>query len=235
MGGISAPSGSAYPAAGTRQPPGGGAAATGGPVGQFTIDRSSPTAFLGSFRPAAEAALRAKGLPTSLAPILAAIPMNEQGYQKPAPGHNYFGIKGSNPRTGANTGPVGTWEDYGGGRTNIQDTFRAYNSPAESVEDFIQFLEDNPRYGGAVKIARETGDPEQFIRAVHRAGYATDPIWSDKILKIASQVPASARNQRPSQRCPPSPPWRLVMVGRRRSRQQRAPAPHAGAPIPPNH
>lgn len=161
------------------------------PPGSFAIDRSSMPAFLGSFRGAAEQALEARGYPTSLAPILAAIPVNEQGWQREAPGNNYFGIKGSNPRTGANTGPVATWEDYGGGRVNIQDTFRAYGSPAESVADFIQFLEDNPRYAGAVKIARETGDPAQFIRAVHAAGYATDPQWSDKVLRIARQVPAA--------------------------------------------
>jgi flagellum-specific peptidoglycan hydrolase FlgJ len=158
---------------------------------EVRIDRSSPSAFLGSFRPAAEAALRAKGYPTSLAPILAAIPMNEQGWQKDAPGQNYFGIKGSNPRTGATTGAVGTWEDYGAGRTTISDTFRAYGSPTESVADFLDFLEANPRYGNAVRIGRETGDPAQFIRAVHAAGYATDPAWSDKILSIARQVPAS--------------------------------------------
>jgi flagellum-specific peptidoglycan hydrolase FlgJ len=160
-----------------------------GQAAPMAIDRSSPSSFLGSFRQAASRALAEKGYPQSLAPILAAIPMNEQGWQKEAPGNNYYGIKGSNPRTGANTGPVGTWEDYGGGRTNIQDTFRAYSGPAESVADFLSFLEDNPRYGKAVQIARETGDPAQFIKAVHAAGYATDPSWSDKILSIAGQVP----------------------------------------------
>lgn len=157
--------------------------------GEIQIDRSSPQAFLGSFVGAAKQALASKGLPQSLAPILAAIPMNEQGWQAEAPGNNYYGIKGSNPRTGANTGAVSTWEDYGGGRQNITDTFRAYGGPAESVADFIQFLEDNPRYGKALEVARSTGDPASFIRAVHAAGYATDPAWSDKILSIARSVP----------------------------------------------
>lgn len=163
----------------------------------LTIDRSSLPAFMGSFLPAAQAALQAKGLPTSLASILAAIPVNEQGWQKEAPGNNYYGIKGSNPRTGANTGPVATWEDYGGGRTNIRDTFRAYDSPAESVQDFLQFLEDNPRYSNALKVARETGDPATFIREVHRAGYATDPAWSDKVLSIAARVPGNPPESQP--------------------------------------
>jgi len=180
------------PAAGPAGQTSAGPSGAPGPSGEVRIDRSSPTAFLGSFRPAAEAALSAKGYPTSLAPILAAIPMNEQGWQKDAPGNAYYGIKGSNPTTGANTGPVGTWEDYGAGRTNIQDTFRAYGSPTESVGDFLGFLESNPRYAQAVKIGKLTGDPAQFIRAVHAAGYATDPAWSDKVLSIARQVPERA-------------------------------------------
>jgi flagellum-specific peptidoglycan hydrolase FlgJ len=149
------------------------------------VDNSSREAFITSILPYAQQVSQETGIPAS---ILIAIPLNEQGWQQPAPGNNYFGIKGSNPRTGANTGPVATWEDYGGGRTNIQDTFRAYDNPAESFRDFAQFLRDNPRYAGALRILEQTGDGAAFIRAVHAAGYATDPQWSNKILNIASGV-----------------------------------------------
>ena len=171
----------------------------------LTIDHSSPQAFLGGLSTAATAALQRHNLPTSLAPILAAIPMNEQGWQKDAPGQNYYGIKGSNPRTGANTGPVGTWEDYGAGRQNIQDTFRAYDDPSESVDDFLSFLESNPRYSKALDVARQTGDPAGFIRAVHAAGYATDPAWSDKILSISKTVPQTPAARQPALTTGPTP------------------------------
>ena len=42
--------------------------------------------------------------------LLLAIPANETGWGSAVAGNNYFGIKGSNPKTGANTGQVGTWE-----------------------------------------------------------------------------------------------------------------------------
>jgi flagellum-specific peptidoglycan hydrolase FlgJ len=160
-------------------------AATGG--APMVIDRSSQAAFMRSFTPAAERALAAKGLPTSLAPILAAIPVNEQGHQREAPGNNYYGIKGRNPRTGASN-VSNTWEEEGGQRVNQKAEFRAYDSPEESVADFVQFLEDNPRYASALEIGRRTGDPEQFIRAVHKAGYATDSNWSNQVLSIARQA-----------------------------------------------
>lgn len=167
----------------------GGTAYTGdAPSGEMrygAIDHSSRDAFVRSMAPYAVEAEKATGIPAA---IMLAINLNEQGWQHPAPGNNYFGIKGSNPRTGANTGPVSTWENYGNGRVNIQDTFRAYGSPAESYADFAQFLKDNPRYQGALQILQRTGDPAAFIKAVHQAGYATDPAWSDKILSIAQGV-----------------------------------------------
>ena len=55
---------------------------------------------------------------------------------------NLFGIKGSNPETGANTGQVGTWEDYGNGPVQIKDTFRAYDSVAQSFMDFAKLIQN---------------------------------------------------------------------------------------------
>lgn len=164
------------------------------------IDRSSRDAFIRSMRPYALEAERRTGIP---ADIMIAINLNEQGWQHEPPGNAYFGIKGSNPRTGKNTGPVATWEDYGQGRVNIQDTFRAYDSPAESYEDFGNFLRDNSRYANALRVLKETGDGAAFLREVHRAGYATDPLWSDKVLRIANDV----RNVVNDPNAPPPTPY----------------------------
>jgi hypothetical protein len=150
------------------------------------IDHSSREGFIASMLPYALEAEARTGIP---ADIMIAINLNEQGWQHEAPGLNYFGIKGKNPRTGASTGPVSTWEDYGNGRVNIKDTFRAYSSPAESYEDFGNFLRDNSRYRKALEVLEKTGDKAAFIKEVHRAGYATDPLWSNKILNIASTIP----------------------------------------------
>jgi len=59
--------------------------------------------------------------------------------------------------------------------------FRAYDSYAESFQDYVNFLKSNDRYSNAL---REAADPEKYIRGLHRAGYATDPAYADKVLNI---------------------------------------------------
>ncbi len=146
------------------------------------INRSSPGAFLQSAAPYAQQVQAETGIPAN---IMLGIAANETGYGKSAPGNNFFGIKGANPQTGASFSSP-TWEVVNGQRVNITDTFRSYPNPADSFRDFAAFLRDNPRYAQAMQ---QTNDPEAFIRAVHAAGYATDPAWSDKVLSIARNAP----------------------------------------------
>ncbi len=60
-------------------------------------------------------------------------------------------------------------------------SFRAYASPADSLRDYVDFIRSSPRYRAALE---RTGDDEQYIRAIHRAGYATDPGYADKVIDI---------------------------------------------------
>jgi flagellum-specific peptidoglycan hydrolase FlgJ len=161
-----------------------------GSAGPITPDTSSPDSFLRSVTPGARAAAVRNNLPAWAGDIAAGIAGNETGFGKAAPGNNFFGIKGSNPRTGANTGPLATQEVEGGQRVNTQDTFRAYDNPQESFSDFFGFLRDNPRYGEALQAK----DPETFIRTIHKAGYATDPNWADQVLSIAGKARDLAGN-----------------------------------------
>ena len=62
-----------------------------------------------------------------------------------------------------------------------QAPFRAYGSYAESFEDYVRFLKSQPRYQEALDHA---ADPAAFIRALHKAGYATDPNYSEKVQGI---------------------------------------------------
>ena len=78
--------------------------------------------------------------------------------------------------------------------------FRRYDSIANSVQDFVGFLQANPRYGDALKNA---SDGHQFVEALQQAGYATDPQYANKIKAVyqkvqslidAEQKPASDNN-----------------------------------------
>lgn len=152
--------------------------------GEKGYDNSSPGAFLNSVLPYAQQVEQETGIPAN---IMAAIAANETGYgnDKYTHGNNFFGIKADPGWKGPTTGPLGTWEVYGGQTVNIQDNFRAYTDPADSFRDFATFLQENPRYAEALK---HTDDPARFIREVHKAGYATDPAWADKILRIAGSI-----------------------------------------------
>ena len=59
--------------------------------------------------------------------------------------------------------------------------FRAYDSVADSVSDYVQFLKSNPRYQEALNRAADT---PAFTRALSEAGYATDPDYAGKINRI---------------------------------------------------
>jgi cell wall-associated NlpC family hydrolase len=118
---------------------------------------------------------------------IVAVSANETGYGKAVAGNNYFGIKGSNPKTGRNTGSVATWEVVNGQRVNINDTFMAFDDYVDSARGFASFLRDNSRYKPALNyLDKHPNDWRGFLRMVHDAGYATDPNWSDQVITIGN-------------------------------------------------
>lgn len=59
--------------------------------------------------------------------------------------------------------------------------FRAYDSYQQSFDDYVQFLQTQPRYS---KALQNVDDADAFIDQLHKAGYATDPQYADKIKRI---------------------------------------------------
>jgi len=91
--------------------------------------------------------------------------------------NNLFGIKGS---YSGNAASMATWEVYGGITYNITANFRAYPSWETSIKDYGSFLNVNGRYKKALGL---TNYKDQ-IKAIHEAGYATDPNYQSKIISI---------------------------------------------------
>ena len=60
-------------------------------------------------------------------------------------------------------------------------SFRAYGSFSDSLNDYVSFLQDNPRYRQALN---KVDDPQQYFEAIQQAGYATDPNYADKIMSV---------------------------------------------------
>lgn len=102
----------------------------------------------------------------------------ETGYGEAAPGHNYFGIKGSGDAGSQN---LATLEDAGGGALyGINDDFGAYSGMRASVEAYGKLIGTVERYAAAVGEK----DYRKAITAIWEGGYATDSTYVEKIVKI---------------------------------------------------
>ena len=98
--------------------------------------------------------------------------------------HNLFGIKTHNSWDGESA-RVQTTEYKGGKAVKEAASFRAYDSYAQSFDDYVSFLQNNGRYQGALNV---TANPERFVRELQQAGYATDPNYARKVAQIARQM-----------------------------------------------
>lgn len=63
--------------------------------------------------------------------------------------------------------------------------FRAYDSIAESFQDYVDFLTHQPRYQKALQVAKE---PQAFLAELQQAGYATDPHYQQKVMQVMAQI-----------------------------------------------
>ena len=63
--------------------------------------------------------------------------------------------------------------------------FRRYESIEKSVQDFVDFIQQNPRYQNALQHSQ---DGHRFIDALQGAGYATDPHYAEKIKAVYQKV-----------------------------------------------
>jgi flagellar protein FlgJ len=98
--------------------------------------------------------------------------------------HNLFGIKASSNWTGDSARAI-TSEFRNGQMVKETAQFRSYASYKDSFHDLVTLLQTNNRYQDVVKSA---DNPEQFVRELQKAGYATDPHYATKISQIAKQM-----------------------------------------------
>jgi len=62
------------------------------------------------------------------------------------------------------------------------ECFRAYDNAHESYEDHSKFLVNGQRYRGLFRL--ETTDYKGWARGLKAAGYATNPLYADKLIDI---------------------------------------------------
>lgn len=94
--------------------------------------------------------------------------------------NNFFGIKANKGYKG-DSKEVATHEYEDGKKVNIKDKFRSYDSLDDAVDDYVDFIKNNPRYTEAGVF--DAKNSEEYMAALQKAGYATDPKYAEQILK----------------------------------------------------
>lgn len=158
------------------------------PSATLPEDEDARRAFVAGIRPWAEQAAGRLGVSPDLVIAHAAL---ESGWgQRPiraADGrdsHNLFGIKaGAGWRADAVS--ARTTEFMEGSDVQVEARFRAYPDGASAFRDYARLLGDSPRYAGALNAGT---DAQAFADGLVRGGYATDPAYADKLVKVAAAV-----------------------------------------------
>lgn len=96
------------------------------------------------------------------------------------PSFNVFNIKADASWQGERIARA-TLEHENGALRRVPSAFRAYDSLESSFNDYVAFMRGNPRYTHALGAA---ADGRSYIVELHRAGYATDPQYAQKITSI---------------------------------------------------
>ncbi|MEO6423240.1 MAG: flagellar assembly peptidoglycan hydrolase FlgJ [Candidatus Nitrotoga sp.] len=97
---------------------------------------------------------------------------------------NLFGIKAGGNWNGK-VAEVVTTEYQNGIPSKQVAKFRAYSSYSEAFSDYAHLLRDNPRYAQVLQPGQKS--PE-IAHALQRAGYATDPGYADKLVKVMNRI-----------------------------------------------
>jgi len=139
----------------------------------------------------AQEASRATGIPAQFMVGQAAL---ESGWGKHEikhadgrPSYNLFGIKA----TGNWNGKVAetmTTEYINGEKVQRVEKFRAYDSYADSFRDFANLISKTPRYQAVMNNLQHLNG---YAHALQQAGYATDPSYADKLIKVIQRTSAA--------------------------------------------
>ncbi len=140
----------------------------------------TPTEFLTKYFPFALQVQQKYGVPAQAILAQAAL---ESGWGKSKltqEANNFFGIKADSSWTGP-VYNIKTREVKDGKESFPVQPFRKYATPFESFENHALFLLKNPRYKAAFNYK---DDPKQFVAEVAKAGYATDPKYTELLHKL---------------------------------------------------
>jgi flagellar protein FlgJ len=158
--------------------------ALAGPTSRLSAEQR---AFLASATSIARTSQRRYGVPASVVIAQAVLETGWGTSDLSRSGRNYFGMT-CGP---AGVGPIATGCRNGsdrvcnrtGCRAAVQ-SFRMYRSMHDSFADHGRLLSSDPRYR---KAYAARGKPKTFVKRMATAGYATDPRYADRLIRIMTK------------------------------------------------
>lgn len=139
--------------------------------------------FLAEAIPLAQASQKESSVPASVTLAQAILDTGWGASELAVKGKNYFGIKSHRGPGTAGVIVIKTSEYVNGQWITVEASFRAYHTMEESFADHGRYLAQVPIY----RTCFETKDPREFARRLQAAGYATDPTYADKLIRIMDQ------------------------------------------------
>ena len=104
------------------------------------------------------------------------------GSQLARDGNNYFGMKAGGTWHGE-TITLPTKEVVNGEKVTVEAHFRKYDSPVDSLKDYLKMLMHNKRYA---KV-REAKTFEAQLKAIGGSGYSTNPKYA-AVLDVGKAI-----------------------------------------------
>jgi len=101
-------------------------------------------------------------------------------------GFNVYGVK-AGATWGGQTATAATTEFQQGNAVSVPQSFRAYDSLQQGMNDYVNLLQGSARYQGALGTG---SDVTAFASALKSGGYATDPDYVQKLSATAANVRA---------------------------------------------
>jgi flagellum-specific peptidoglycan hydrolase FlgJ len=138
-------------------------------------------AFLAAYTPIAKEVAEDLGVSYKIVLAQAAL---ESGWGKSVKGNGLMGIKSHGEEGGV---AFTTHEVVNGKKVKITDSFRAYDTPEDSIRGYGKFLKANSRYRHFLRAGAENEDAQ--LSALQSSGYASDPKYAFKLRNIMKGLP----------------------------------------------
>jgi hypothetical protein len=137
--------------------------------------------FINAVGPAAQNSFKRTGVPASVTVAQAILESDWGRSRLTRQGNNLFGIKSLNGPGPAGVVTMATWEHVNSSDVVVQAPFKAYFTLEQSIDDHGSFFVVNHRYANALAVNK---DPKAFAQAIQNDGYATDPSYATKLVRL---------------------------------------------------